>query len=94
MAKGFKYQVTLYMAERYWGVQNSGLGGPGSRLFTVRCNGLVLLSDFDLAAAQKENRAVAVQFRDLEPDGSGKLNLSFVPVVNYQVINAIEVNAE
>jgi hypothetical protein len=94
VAKGFKYQVTLYMAERYWGVQNSGLGGPGSRLFSVRCNGLILLSDFDLAAAQKDNRAVAVQFRDLEPDGSGKLNLSFVPVVNYPVINAIEVNAE
>lgn len=94
VAKGFKYQVTLFMAERYWGVQNSGLGGPGSRLFTVRCNGLVLLSNFDLVAAQKDNRAVAVQFRDLEPDQSGKLNLSFVPVVNYPLINAIEVSAE
>jgi hypothetical protein len=94
VARGFKYQITLYMAERYWGGQNSGLGGPGSRLFTVRCNGLTLLSNFDIVAAQKDDGAVAVRFRDLEPDMTGKLNLSFVPVVNYPLINAIEIDAQ
>ena len=94
VAKGFKYQLTLYMAERYWGVQYSGLGGPGSRLFTVRCNGITLLSKFDIAAAQQQNDTIAVRFRDLEPDETGKLNLSFVPVVNHPLINAIEVLAE
>jgi hypothetical protein len=94
VAKGFKYQITLYMSERYWGPQNSGVGGVGSRIFTVRCNGLILLSNFDLMATQKGNGEVAVQFHDLVPDPYGKLNLSFIPAVNYAVVNAIEITPQ
>ena len=94
VAKGYKYELTLYMSEHYWGVGNSGRGGVGSRTFSVRCNGLDLLTNFDLSASQKGASAVAVHFRGLEPDATGKLRLSFVPVVNYALVNAIEVHAE
>jgi len=94
VAKDHKYQLTLFMAEHFWGEQNSGLGGVGSRIFTVRCNGMDLLTDFDLLAAQKQSGAVAVRFRDLQPDQTGQLRLTFIPVVNYPLVNAIEVEAE
>jgi hypothetical protein len=94
IAKGYKYDVTLYMSEQYWGDRYSGQGGAGSRIFTVRCNGVDLLENFDLAAAQKDSGAVAVRFRGLGPDATGKLRLNFVPVVNYALVNAIEVQAE
>lgn len=94
VAKGYKYQLTLYMSEHYWGERYSGLGGPGSRIYTVRCNGDDLLKNFDLVAVQKESSAVAVRFRNLVPDASGKLILSFVPVVNYPLVNAFEIQPE
>lgn len=94
VAKGYKYQITLFMAEHYWGIQNSGLGGVGSRIFTVRCNGMSLLNNFDLYASQKGGGAIAIRFRDLEPNQTGQLRLNFVPVVNYPLVNAIEVEAE
>ena len=94
VAKNHKYELTLYMSETYWGKKNSGLGGVGSRIFTVRCNGVDLLTNFDLLAAQEQRDAVVVRFRDLEPDATGQLRLAFVPVVNYPTVNAIQVKAE
>lgn len=94
VARGFSYQLTLYMAERYWGLQNSGPGGIGSRVFNVRCNGLGLLEDFDLLKIANSLTGVAVRFSHLQPDSDGKLSLDFVPVTNYAVLNALEVTAE
>ncbi len=94
VAKGYKYQLTLYMSEQYWGARYSGLGGVGSRVYTVRCNGVNLLENFDLLVEQKDRSAVAVRFRDLIPDASGKLILSFIPVVNYPLVNAFEVQTQ
>jgi hypothetical protein len=94
VAQGYSYQLTLYMAERYWGLQNSGLGGVGSRIFTVRCNDTELLHNFDLLQAAHDSTVVAVRFRQLHPDSTGKLNLQFLPVVNYALLNALEVEAE
>lgn len=94
VAAGFKYKVTLYMTEDYWGPHNSGFGGPGSRLFTVRCNGVTLLSNFDLLGAQKDYGGVIARFGGLQPDNRGKLDLQFIPVVNYALVNAIAVDPE
>jgi hypothetical protein len=94
VASGYSYRLTLYMAERYWGPQNSGLGGVGSRIFSVRCNGTELLHDFDLLKASQDSTAVAVRFQHLRPDSTGKLNLYFLPVTNYAVLNALEVEPE
>ncbi len=94
VAPGYSYQLTLYMGERYWGSQNSGLGGVGSRIFDVRCGDMELLRNFDLLEVAHDSPVVAVRFRHLHPDYSGKLNLQFLPVVNYAILNALEVEAE
>jgi hypothetical protein len=94
VAQGYSYQLTLYMAERYWGPQNSGNGGVGSRIFNVRCDNIELLRNFDLLKAAHDSPVVAASFRHLHPDSTGKLNLQFLPVVNYAVLNALEVEAE
>jgi hypothetical protein len=91
---GYSYQLTLYLAERYWGLQNSGLGGVGSRIFDVRCNDTELLRHFDLSQAARDSTVVAIRFRHLHADSTGKLNLQFLPVVNYALLNALAVEAE
>jgi len=96
-----KYKVNLRFAETYWGIQNapnlpdqndSQVGGGGSRVFDVYCNGIALLRNFDIF---KEAGGALVArdktFHNLEPDAQGKLNLSFVPVRDYACVNAIEV---
>jgi hypothetical protein len=97
-----KYKVTLRFAETYWGIQNaypnlpdqndSPVGGVGSRVFDVYCNGIALLRNFDIF---KEAGGAFVPrdktFHNLGPDAQGKLNLSFVPVRDYACVNAIEI---
>ncbi len=94
VAPGYSYQLTLYMAERYWGPRNSGLGGAGSRIFSVRCNGDELLHNFDLLKEAGDAGAVAIRFQHLHPDATGKLNLAFLPIKNYPLVNALEVDPE
>ena len=58
-----KYAVTLYFAETYFGSENAGTGGKGSRVFDVYCNGVALLRDFDIyREAGGANRAVRKTF--------------------------------
>ena len=94
VARNYTYELTLYMAERYWGPHNSGLGSVGSRIFDVDCNEQQLLHDFDLLKAQGSASGIAIRFHHLRPDPAGKLNLSFIPVTNYPMINALEVDPE
>ena len=90
-----KYAVTLYFAETYFGPENPGRSGAGSRLFDLYCNGREILHNFDiLKEAGGANRALAKTFRDLVPNPQGKLILTFVPVKNYACINAIQVTSE
>lgn len=90
-----KYAVTLYFAETYFGPENPGRGGAGSRLFDLYCNGREILHNFDvLKEAGGVNRALAKTFHDLEPNPQGKLILTFVPVKNYACINALQVTSE
>jgi hypothetical protein len=89
------YSVTLYFAETWFGPTKPTPGGVGSRVFDVYCNGVTLLKNFDVyQAAGGGNRAVQRTFRNLRPNAQGKLMLSFVPVVNYASVNAVEVVAE
>jgi hypothetical protein len=85
------YTVNLYFAETYWGPDNAGGGGPGQREFNVLCNGLALLYDFDILKEVGANHALVKRFRGLQANAQGKLNIEFAPVVNYAVVNAIEV---
>ncbi|MGH9351058.1 MAG: malectin domain-containing carbohydrate-binding protein, partial [Terriglobia bacterium] len=90
-----KYGVTLYFAERYFGPGLAGGGGAGSRVFDVTCNDTTLLKNFDIfKEAGGANRAVVKTFHGLQADAQGKLILRFVPVVNYALVDAIEVTDE
>jgi hypothetical protein len=89
------YRLTLKFAETYFGPTHPQHVGPEKRLFDVYCNGQALLKDFNIAReAGGMKRAVDKVFHHLQPNAQGKLMLSFVPVMNYACVNAIEVVPE
>ena len=90
-----RYRLTLHFAETWFGPGKPGGGGAGSRLFDVYVNGVALLRNFDIfREAGGADRAIQKAFRGLVPNAQGKITISFVPVVNYACINAIEVEDE
>jgi hypothetical protein len=87
-----RYTVTLRFAETWFGPGKPGAGGAGSRTFDVYCNGIALLRNFDIfRTAGGAQRAIEKTFHGVTPNAQGKIELSFVPVVNYACVNAIEV---
>jgi len=87
-----RYTVNLRFAETWFGPDKPSGGGVGSRVFDVYCNGIALLRNFDIfRAAGGTQRAVEKSFHRITPNAQGKIELSFVPVVNYACVNAIEV---
>lgn len=92
VAQGGKYAVSLYLTEFWFGPSAPGGGGAGSRIFRVYCNHRLLLNDYDLFRdAGGSGAGVVKVFRNIEPNSKGKLVLDFEPVVNYALVNAIEV---
>lgn len=90
-----RYLVNLRFAENWFGAEKPGAGGVGSRIFDVYCNGAVLLRNFDISrTAGGSLRAIERSFHGITPNAQGKIELSFVPVVNYACINAIEIEDE
>jgi hypothetical protein len=87
------YRVTLYFSEPWFGERNGVNGGPGSRIFNVSCNGNMILKNFDIIA-EGGNNPVIKTFDNIQASTQGKIELSFIPVVNYPLVNAIEVVAE
>jgi hypothetical protein len=87
------YKLTIYFREPWFGKENGGLGGPGSRVFDVDCNGQHLMRDFDILAADASARVVRT-FENVQATADGRLEISFLPVTNYAVVNAIEVVPE
>ena len=93
VAGGKDYKLRLYFSERWFGAANGGPGGPGSRVFDVYCNGKTLLKDFDIM--QSQNSGVSVMaFDHVKPTAQGMLELDFIPVKNYPLINAIEIESD
>jgi hypothetical protein len=88
-----KYRIKLYFSEPWFGKQNSGTGGPGSRIFDVSCNGNMILKNFDILA-EGGGSPVEKTFDNIQATGQGKIELSFIPEVNYPLINAIQVLAQ
>jgi len=84
------YKVRLYFREPWFGEEKGGAGGPGSRVFDVACNGELLLKHFDILAAAG-NAPVIKTFDNIQASADGRIDLSFLPVVNYAVVDAIEV---
>jgi Malectin domain len=89
---GGTYTVIMHFSETWFTPPNSN-GGVGSRVFNVYCNGMTLLKSFDIL---KESGAVGYRsvvrtFHNVPASPQGKIDLSFVPIVNYALVNGIEV---
>jgi hypothetical protein len=84
-----RYRLKLYFREPWFGKEN---GGPGSRVFDVACNGALLMKNFDILA-EGGSQPIVKTFENVQASASGRIELSFMPVVNYPVVNAIEVVA-
>jgi hypothetical protein len=93
VAMGGKYTVKLYFLEHWFGIQNGGIGGVGSRVFDVYCNGSTLLKGFDIFR-EAGTAPLVKTFQHVEPTPQGKIELYFTPAVNYASISAIEVLPE
>jgi Malectin domain len=93
VATGGRYTLKLYFLEHWFGVQNGGIGGVGSRVFDVSCNGSMLLKGFDIFQEAGSGPLVKT-FQHIEPTPQGKLEIYFTPAANYPSISAIEVIPE
>lgn len=90
-----RYKVTLKFCEGHHGPRNTGVGGVGSRLFDIHCNGVALLKDFDIMReAGGEGRPLDRVFSKIHPNAQGKILLSFVPKIGMACVNGIEVVEE
>jgi hypothetical protein len=90
---GREYTVRMYFFEGWFGTKNGGTGGTGSRVFDLYCNGATLLKDFDIMQ-QSGSGTATMTVHHVKPTAHGMLELSFNPVKNYPLINAIEVAPE
>jgi Malectin domain len=90
---GRKYRITLYFREPWFGQENGAPGGAGSRVFDVFCDGAVALRNFDILAEGHGNSVIKT-IDGISPTAQGIINLQFIPVVNYPLVNAIEVTPE
>ena len=72
------YELHLHFAETFFGPENIGGGGEGSRRFNVSANGRPLLQNFDVVAdAGGSSTADVKVFPDISPAEDGKLHLTF-----------------
>jgi hypothetical protein len=93
VAMGGKYTLKLYFMEHWFGVQNGGIGGVGSRVFDVSCNGAMLLKGFDIFR-EAGSAPLVKSFPHIEPTPQDKIEIYFTPDVNYPSISPIEVIPE
>jgi hypothetical protein len=72
------YELHLHFAEMFYGPEDAGGGGEGSRIMTVTANGKPLLTDFDVIADAGGARTADVKvFTDISAAEDGLLHLSF-----------------
>lgn len=93
VATGGEYTLKLYFMEHWFGAKNGGIGGVGSRVFDVSCNGSMLLKGFDIFR-EVGSEPLVKSFPHIEPTPQGKIEIYFTPAVNYPSISAIEVIPE
>lgn len=86
-----RYTLVLHFVEFYFGPNASGIGGVGSRVFRVLCNGNTLLDNFDIYKEVGNLHALTKTFYHLKPTAQGKLNITFEPIVNNATVSGIEV---
>jgi len=91
--KAGTYELHLHFAETFYGPEDIGGGGEGSRLMTVSANGKPLLADFDVLADAGAGRTADVKvFPDISPAQDGQLHLNFSSVKGGRaMLSAIEI---
>jgi hypothetical protein len=89
-----KYRLRLLFAETFFGPDNPGKGGVGTRVFNVYCGGIALLRQFDIFKEAGESRGLEKVFHNISPSPQGRVDLTFEPVVQYPVVQAIEIVPE
>lgn len=87
------YTLKLYFLEHWFGAKSGAVGGVGSRVFDVSCNGVMLLKRFDVFQEAGTGPLVKT-FPHIEPTAQGKLEIYFTPATNYPSVSAIEVIPE
>ena len=87
------YELRLHFAETYYGPEDIGGGGEGSRVISVTANGKPILSNFDVIADAGGSRTADVKvFTDISPANDGKLHLNFSSVQGGRgMLSAIEI---
>ena len=63
-------------------------------MFNVVCGGATLLHNFEIFKEAGERRAIEKVFHGLVPNAQGQIEVAFEPVVQYAVVNALELTAE
>jgi hypothetical protein len=93
-----RYTATFHFIEHRFDVANrdryaesSSEVHGGGRLFSVFCNGKVILHDVDLIKEVGANHPMTRRVNGLEPNAQGKLLLEFVPTRSYATVTAIEI---
>ena len=89
-----KYRLRLLFAEIFFGPHNRGKGGPGSRIFNVYSSGQMLLRNFEVFKEAGDNRAIEKVFHGITPNAQGRIDVTFEPVLEYPMVQAIELTAE
>lgn len=87
------YELRLHFAETFYGPENPGGGGEGSRTMTVSANGQTLLHDFDVLADAAGDRTADVKvFPNISAASDGQLHLAFSSGANGSAtVSAIEI---
>ena len=87
------YELHLHFAETYYGPEDMGGGGEGSRVMTVSVNGKPLVNDLDVVADSGGARTAVVKvFTDISPAEDGSLHLSIASVKGGRgMLSAIEI---
>jgi hypothetical protein len=86
------YELHLHFAETFYGPENSGGGGEGSRTMTISANGQPLLRDFDVLADAGGGRTADVKVvEDISPAADGQLHLAFSGKNGSAMVSAIEI---
>jgi hypothetical protein len=87
------YELHLHFVETFYGPEDQGGGGEGSRVMLVRANGQPLLSNFDVVAdADGAETADVKVFTDISPAEGGRLRLEFASVHGGRgMVSAIEI---
>jgi len=87
------YELRLHFAETYYGPEDIGGGGEGSRVISVTANGKPILSNFDVIADSGGSRTADVKvFTDITPASDGMLHLNFSSVQGGRgMLSAIEI---